>query len=536
MTWHQGIVQNKRELLALIGALATSQHVATLAINAPGSGYVVGEIITIGHAGANAPATAEVLLIGGGGSVTSLVLRNWGAYADRVATATINAGGTGYVVGDILEVQTGAGRQMAKVRVDMAPAGVITAVSVFETGGAYSTTPAATGVATVGIGPSTFAGDDAATVDLTFTGLVGLVGLATTASAAGTGLTVDITLAETGWLTGSFNSMRDTNDFSVNSVNDEKQLAMRGTVTGGDEPFIMNRTGTNTPGIETNHLIGWSASDAFNPALDFDAQVGLLSLIGMTGSGFYTPMFDAEDHSVWISISARSVKVAVRTQGDTVLSYQFGYAGLGNPFATTTNNPYPLVIGSSTGQPVVFPDDTTSGRVRGPIEAYEAAGDPDPWRIRRQEDASIGFVRNSDPFGTAQIGLGVYPCMENRNLAGSTDASTITADGRRTLFDIILPTGGTATAVILPTPDTGGDLFVPIPAVILESNSAAEPVSAADKLRLEIENIFWVPGLDSAGSPIAAEDTLTDQNGDRYRVIRSGSRTEPYSMWAMKEE
>ena len=330
--------------------------------------------------------------------------------------------------------------------------------------------------------------------------------------------------------------MRDTNDFLVNGTDLEKQLAMSGTVTGGDEPFVQFRTGTATSGPDTNFLIGLGMTDSFNPGIDFNAQAGRLTDIDMLGSGHYCPLFDAQTQDVWISISQRSIKWSVKTQGDTVLSYQFAYVGLGNPFSTTVNNPYPAALGASIVDVLVFPDETTPGHVTGPIEAYEAVAQQDTWRIRRQEDASIGLVRNADPFGTASIGLGVYPCMENRNLAGSTDASTITANGRRALFDIILPTGGVATAVILPTPDTGGDLFVPIPAVILESASASEPVGAADKLRMEIENIFWVPGLDGAGAAIAAEDTLTDQNGVRYRVLRSGSRTELYSMWAMKEE
>lgn len=537
MTWHEGTVQNKRELLTLASALSTSQAIATEAINAAGTGYVVGEIITLPHAGGFASATFEVLTVGGGGDVTSLARRNWGAYGDRVATVAVNAGGTGYVVGDILEIQGGTERQMGKARVDTVAAGVVTAVSVFETGGAYSVAPGLTGAATLGIGPSTFAGDDAATLDLTMTGLIGTTGLATTASAAGVDLTLDITLAETGWFTGSQNGMLDTNDFSINGVDDEKQLAMKGTVTGGDEPFIMNRTGTITPGIDTNHLIGWSAADSFNPAIDFDLQVNRLTTIDMVGSGFYTPMFDAQTQEVWISVSSRSMKIAVKTQGLVTLAYQWGYAGLGNPFATAVNNSYPLVIGSSTGTDSVFPDNTTPGRVRGPIEAYEAAGDPDPWRIRRSEDASQGFVRNSDPFGTPQLSLGVYPCMENRNITDINDPETISADGRRQWFNIIRSDGATATVAILPTPDSGGALFVPVPGVIMETNSAdGSSPDPADKLRLEIENIFWVPGIDDTGTDINAEDTLTDQNGDRYTVIRSGSRTEPYSLWAMRQE
>ena len=247
-------------------------------------------------------------------------------------------------------------------------------------------------------------------------------------------------------------------------------------------------------------------------------------------------MFDAQTQDVWISISQRSIKCATKTQGLTVLAYQWGYTGLGNPFATTVNNPYPLLVGASSGFDTVFPDSTSPGGIRGPIEAYQITGTQPPWHYRRQEDGSTGTTRNADPFGTVQtLGGGVYPCKENRNLDTPGDASTITADGRRQWFDIVRPDGGVATVAVLPTPDTGGDLFLPVPAVILETNSSSEPVSAADKLRAEIENIFWISAVDSAGATINAEDTITDQNGVRYRIIRSGSRTELYSLWAMQE-
>lgn len=533
MTWHSQTVTTKRELLTLMGSLATSQYVATVAVNAGGAGYVVGDIITLPHAGAFPPATFEVLTAPAG-VVGTLVIRNWGGYADRAITATINAGGTGYVVGDILEVQTGIGRQMAKVRVDTEAAGVITAVSIFENGGAYSTTPAATNVATVGIGPSTFAGDDAATVDLTYSGIIGTVGLATTGG-TGAGLTVDITLAETGMFTGSFNGMQDTNDFSLNGIDDEKQLALRGTVTGGDEPFIMFRTGQEVVGLDTNHFIIGSVSTSFNPAIDFTAQTGNISNMTGAGGGRYSPMFNTGAQDTWISISARSVKWAIKTQGTTVLTYNWGYAGLGNPFATTVNNPYPSMAGGSAGASDQLADNGANGIIRGPIEAYLQTGGQ-PWVYRRQEDGVTVGASNASPFGSVDFDATIYPCGEGRNLTDIFDASTISADGRRQWYDIIRPDGGPATVVLIPTPDSGGAIFLPIPGVIQETRTNSEPVGINDKLRMEIENMFWVTGLDDTGAAINAEDTVTDQNGLRYRVIRSGNRTEPYSLWCMAEQ
>lgn len=528
-------VQGYRELLTLMSALATSQHVSAEVINAAGTGYVVGEIITLTHAGAFADATFEVLTIGGGGSVTSLKRRNWGAFSNRVATVAVNAGGTGYAVGDILEIQGGTETQMAKAQVDTEAAGVITGVSVFETGGAYTVAPGLTGAATLGIGPSTFAGDDAATLDLTMTGLIGTTALATTASAAGTGLTLDITLTATGWSTGSQNGMRDTNDLSVNSINDEKQLALKGTVTGGDEPFVLFRTGTTPSGPDTNYWITWAASDAYNPAVDFQSQAGLLGdTLATLNSAHYTPMFDAKTQDCWISISQRKFLAAIKTPGLVTLSYQFGYTGLGNPFATAVNNPYPLVVGASgLGQSNDFPD---SNQITGPVEAFTDT--TSVFFVRRHE--SGGFVgclnRFPGPTGTAFRTRGIYPGMENDNLNNINDASTISFDGRIQMYDLIRPDGLAPVVLMLPTPDSGGDLFVPIPLVCMEASSTQEPVATIDKLRVELENMFWVTGVDSTGTDINAEDTITDVNGDRYRVIRGGQSTREYSLWCLKEE
>lgn len=532
--WQNQTVNDKLELLTLMGACATSQHVSAQVLNAAGTGYVVGEIITLTHAGAFADATFEVLTVGGGGEVLTFVRRNWGAFANRIATVTINAAGSGYLLDDILEIQGGTERQMGKAEVTGVSGTTITAVALFETGGAYSIAPTLTGAATLGVGPSTFAGNDAATIDLTMTGLIGLTGNATTASAAGTGFTLDITLTETGFFTGSQNGMRDTNDFlDQESTDFNKQLALSGTVTGGDEPFVQFMTATAQPAIDVNHYIVWGGSDAFNPSLSFDAQVNQLSSMSAAGQGRYTPMFDAQSQECWISISERKIAVAIKTQGMVTLTYQSGYTGLLNPFATTVNNPYPMVVYCSSGDDTIFPDDT---QITGPVEAMTHSGSLDPYAARRGEDATVGGWRNSSPFGTVQRQRTVYPGGEGNNQTNSFDASTITGDGRRQWFDIILPTGAAATVVMLPTPDSGGALFIPIPVVLIEGNSTSEPVDVADKLRGEMENMYWITGIDAAGATIAAEDTVTDQNGVRYRVFRSGSRTESYSLFAMREE
>ena len=68
---------------------------------------------------------------------------------DQVNTAIINAGGTGYVVGDIVTVSGGTSVVAATIRVTTEAAGVVTGIEVWNAG-SYSVTPGATNVATTG--------------------------------------------------------------------------------------------------------------------------------------------------------------------------------------------------------------------------------------------------------------------------------------------------------------------------------------------------------------------------------------------------
>lgn len=99
--FHQAQATDIADLLADIETLASNSHVDTIAINAAGSGYVVGELVDIngGTVVAGLNATAEVLAIGGGGSVTQARLYNGGAYTANpgvgATTTTITGAGTG---------------------------------------------------------------------------------------------------------------------------------------------------------------------------------------------------------------------------------------------------------------------------------------------------------------------------------------------------------------------------------------------------------------------------------------------------------
>ena len=161
--------------LALGGGIAQGAVPA-----AAGSGYVVGEDLTVSGGTSNNAATYNV-------------------DAEGAISSTVAAGGTGYVVNDRLTVSGGAFTVASIFNVDtIGGSGDVTAVSLVN-GGAYTTTPG---------NPATTSGGTGSSCTLTVTyGGVAVLSLlttgdytvtpsnpaATTASASGTGATLTVT-------------------------------------------------------------------------------------------------------------------------------------------------------------------------------------------------------------------------------------------------------------------------------------------------------------------------------------------------------
>jgi hypothetical protein len=132
--------------------------------NNPGTGYQPGDILTLSGAAFTRPAKFRVRLVGSGGELnrnTYITVMDMGDYstfpigsgpANSIAVtgghgrgahiiytnSTLNAGGTGYNVGDILTATRVSGmRYPAKFRVDAVSSGTIVAYSTLH-GGGYS--------------------------------------------------------------------------------------------------------------------------------------------------------------------------------------------------------------------------------------------------------------------------------------------------------------------------------------------------------------------------------------------------------------
>lgn len=521
-----------REILTRLVACMTSQHVSAAAINAAGTGYTVGDVLTITHAGAYQPCLIEVLTLGGGGAIATFAIRSNGAFSNRVATVAVNAGGTGYPVSTtvFLEIQGGTSTEKAKVSATTNGSGVVTAVSLFETGGAYTSAPAGTGAATAIVGPSTATTGSGCTVNTTMTGLIGTTGIAATGG-TGTGATFNLTLTASGWT-----ALMNANRFSTNAINDEKEVILQGTAGTGTDPLVGFRTYTGTSGISTRY--GWvvCGMDSFNGGLSFDSQPNIgPSPIATSNTGDYFLLFD-NAQSYWFSVKPRRVIAVVKAVGASITSYTSMHAGLLNPFGTAVENPYPMYLSASTRSFNRLPD-AGGFFVTGLTELFGDTGTTCPAHYRRPSDGAWVNVQNVNNGAAISGGNVLFPVGGTADFGGSTDEDDIVDTGRFTLDvftagGVSQAGGGAAATLVMPTLGTNELLLYP--ATVLTHAQSGGLLTNEALIRGEIDGVYWTPATKTDGTGIASEDTGT-QGSQRYRFFQNAHRTERYSFFALAE-
>ena len=97
MSWILGTVTGHQAMADMLHNIVTGTSVQSVAINAAGTGYSVGDILTVAGGTATITAQLQVVTVGGGGAVTAVRIINSGLY-------TVNPTTTGNAVTD-----TGAG-------------------------------------------------------------------------------------------------------------------------------------------------------------------------------------------------------------------------------------------------------------------------------------------------------------------------------------------------------------------------------------------------------------------------------------------
>lgn len=504
MSWIVGTATNYQDFADdLLAACVGTSIQSVTSIAAGGTGYAVGNVLSISGGTSLIQAQVEVTTIGGGGAVTGVRVVNAGIYttapgnpasttggagtgctinltwgtngwairravgvAGSAQSATVAAGGTGYTLNDILTVSGGTSFQTAQFRVTGVSSGVVTAVAL-ERFGYYTSTPA---------------------------------NAASTTGGTGTGCTLNITYG-----TG------------------EREIIVEGIGSGSDQVFVGWRTffdpGSGARNVE---LAGFTG---FNAGLAWDNQPGVSPGrfdVGNTGGSFICGSNGTTNF--WISVNGRRISGCARP-GTNYFTF---YAGLLNPFATAGEWPYPLFI--STGNANRFrlaaAADAQIGSAISPWSGFGGAS-----ANVRLADGTWRNVANA-LFATSRQSTTtftfVYPGNDDsaafENAADEWFPSSSTSWGSSS-EDVFDQSTTQVTRRLLRTPNTGGDLVVLFPATVMRA------VASNDRALLgEMDGQFAFDGQGGISS-----ENVINIGSRRFRVFQSGSLTDAWRHTAIEE-
>lgn len=557
MAWHRekgsgsDRATSKHDWMNKTTSFITSQHVATVAVNAGGTGYTLGDVLVLPHAGAHLEAQFEVDGVSAG-VITSLRLLSSGAYGDRLSgTITVNAGGTGYPVSSstvVLEVQGGTSRCPAKVLATTNGSGVVTSAALFEDlgtggGGVYSALPSFP-AATSAVGPNGVTGSGCTLTFASSTGLVGTSGLSVTGG-TGSGATVNITLAETGWTV----DQRNTNNRSQNSVTNEKSVTFVGDAVGStNKPIFTLTSATVTSGVNTRHHVCITGHVHHNPALRVDEQFnkstnGVTSATGMTdGAGFLLfPQNAGSEIDFWLQVSDSHVQGVTQIDdaagsADNAIYYHW-YAGFGNRFGLESDSPFPMLVGASASTQNQDPK-VTSTNISSLHECRHAT--PGAWQVYNAVTAAWVILQNNNAASSAAFDDIVLPAG-----LGNTNTSGV---GATIPYIVITPGTGftypasigkldrtSPTRLLRKVPGSTDKFFLWPLTVQLKAANTVDATN--DRVLLQPKQVAIVSPDDGTGARITnfAEDYVTDADGARWRAFHNHANTQAYQYFALKE-
>lgn len=415
------------------------------------------------------------------------------ATSRHVATVVVNAGGSLYVVDDILTVAGGTVLHAlnATLRVLTVDGGGAILTLRVETGGAYTVDPTTTANAVTG--------------------------------GTGTLATIDLTMAETGWtLLIDDTTFGTDNDFRV-------MLEGANGGVAGDEVYVGWQTFQAGSAPNDYYNVRPTAFTGYNSLLDFADQPGR----------FAAPYMNAQNNGsfpllYWVQIDDRHITVVCKAENATVTTYASMSVGLMDPYATQTEFPYPIYVSANSPRNVAFntTDANEQGAISSIVELVNYRNSGYPLYIR---DAAGAWQSVSNKEFTSGLGTTVETDQICTPLSVPTITSLDAVDeivGHNFLgiyFERIAHanlniTDGAPLYTLQPTPGTPDDQRILFPVVPVFAPNAGDDVLG------ELPGMFW-----TIGGGVNSEDTIVDASGDRYRIFLGGRRTQIYSWFAIKE-
>ena len=547
MTWQTGTADDHIDVLNAIRDVAVNRHVDSVAINNAGSGYVVGDILTVVGGAGPYTATLEVVAVGGGGDIASIRIKTGGAYTSdptpltanvvtggtgtaatmditvddtgwtivsesrEVKTVAINAAGTNYTPGDTLTLTTGQG-----IGSSINVVAATFTVNTVDTGGEILTLS----IAVDGGGVYEF--DPPA-----------LMGVAVTGG-TGAGATVDVTMG-----------VLDDRD---------KQIVMSGAAGGAsDDVHIGIRSfqalaggGGNSANLS---LLGFVN---FNTAALIEDQVNVHPGLDTDGGNFgginpdagsYMPLVEAAglQMSFAMSVTDRRIAIRVRVQEGLTVHYITGYAGFYNQAGTASEKPYPIAVIGTTPRFNTRFNEVGNSVISGVTDCTSTNSEEGPGYYLRTADLVWQEIKNSQQNegsgsrSTSQV-CTLYPTgTPNTPTSGNFAAWDPIVSGAEFDQSSIFPTDGSSPSnQLIPTPDSGGEKRVLWPVTIVLTDVPNDRFELAG----ELEGVFAFDFADAGnlGSPEGTSEDRFIQGTTAYEIVQNGSRVETYTFMALRED
>lgn len=491
------------------------------------------------------------------------------ATGKSATAAVVNAGGTGYTVGDVLTLSGGTFTIAAQLIVTTVSSGVITAVRISQSG-VYTVTPSnpvsvsgGTGSsatftmtfnssngwtlkrrtkkassATVGSGGSGYTNGDTLTVPNTSAGGTASTWTATVSAGAVTSVALVTagnyheTPSNPAATTGGTGTGATLNVTYIDGTDEtDQQLILEGVGSGSDQVFVGIRTFLN--GSSRNwELAGFTG---YSPTGTWETQPGISpgrnAAAGPTGEGAYVPLSNSTI-TYWMFINGRRIIGEFKVS----TTYTNMYLGFFNPFGTTLEFPYPLAVFGCSSAPSRNFADTVIG-FSGMLDPIGADGHTSGPAFIRDINGTWKTVKNSTQSGSGRNrndDLVIWPAG-SPGKTGLLAEDTIGNDVYFTL-DFIPGTGnpGTQTDRVLQTPGSGVNLSLLIPNMIIEEGDGG--VSLPRMVHGELDNIFWTTSnLDQDSTTATSEDVFLD-GSDRYHFFQNCRRTDQWAFFVIKQE
>ena len=424
------------------------------------------------------------------------------AVNNNAIAVAINAGGTGYTVGDILTVSGGTvvSSLTLTLEVTSVAAGVIDGVRIFNCG-AYSSNPANPVAVTGGTGA------DDATFNMTFETQNWAINRNVASS------------------TSSLDNVAVTASGGPQLLEREVQLQGPG-FAGADEIYVgiveVRDTGVATFNWQLFGMTG------FNTVLDLVDQPGF-SYLSPNEIASFVPLSNGVIEC-WFHVNPRVLSGVMRI-GTT---YESFYLGFLNPFATPTEFPYPLYIASSSSrwnESFSSSGLTQSGLVDPGAWTSTAGNDRGPAGLRFF-DGSWQDIKNWTFGGSSRFGQQdrcVYPGSDyTPQSTEMAEADKFVASSVSHRFEGFIPqTGnpGTPSQTLRETEDSAGDITHLIPTVVWFSQPSLQILG-------ELDSVFWGS---TSGNNIVSEDRVII-GGIYYRAFQSANRTDQFAHFFMRED